>query len=453
VQIRTTVRSNILKNTSYEYKLLLSGIILPVSLTSFFIYIIISLIDVERSGIFNSIPSLIILSIGTILSLKLLFYTKLEKEEIQKFRLIFLALFCWLIGELIYFYQQIILGISVPYPSIADISYLLAAVFFSFHLYSILRLKKDIFKTKVFIYLGFLASIFPIYLLIDSIYYFEQYYSNSIMEFITNASYYILDAILLFPCIGILLYTPKNDPFIFHWLLIILSIFTLVTADLGYTFIASINEELLKNIEWLLSFIYSMGYILLTVSILWFSKIKEILEYKKLSLILQNEQKKDLSGNKLTNEYVEKLENSNEILRSIINITEKTDKYLDILFAQYIIQQREVIKIIDILTNITKKNKILKVRILLPSSKFNKKDISSYSNPNLLIEYFDRHLSSNTITIIQDNEFMYVLTSESENTNDYSRYYIESVNNESKRLVYTTLFERLWLLEKSIDFG
>jgi hypothetical protein len=191
----------------------------------------------------------------------------------------------------------------------------------------------------------------------------------------------------------------------------------------------------------------------LTVSILWFSKIKEILEYKKLSLILQNEQKKDLSGNKLTNEYVEKLENSNEILRSIINITEKTDKYLDILFAQYIIQQREVIKIIDILTNITKKNKILKVRILLPSSKFNKKDISSYSNPNLLIEYFDRHLSSNTITIIQDNEFMYVLTSESENTNDYSRYYIESVNNESKRLVYTTLFERLWLLEKSIDFG
>ena len=452
MQTRRTVRSNILKDTSYEHKLLLRGLILPASLTSFFTYIIIYLTDVERSGFFNSIPTSVILSIGTIISLKLLFYTKLEKEEIHKFRLIFLALFCWLIGELIYVYQQTVLGISVPYPSIADIFYLLAAVFFSFHLYSILRLKKDILKTKAFLYLGILASIFPIYLLIDSIYSFEQYYYNSIIEFITNASYYILDAILLFPCIGILLYTPKNDPFIFHWLLITLSIFTLVTADLGYTFIASINDELLKNIEWLLSFIYSMGYIFLTVSIYWFSKIKEILKYKKISEILKHEQKNNLGGNNTANEFVEKFENSNQILRGIMNITEKADKYLDILFAQYIIQEKEVIKIIDILTDITKKNKILKVRILLPTSKFNKKNTSSNINSNLLIEYFDRHLSSNTITIILDNEFMYVLNSESENTNDNSRYYIESVNNESKRLVYTSLFERLWLLEKSVDF-
>jgi hypothetical protein len=452
VLTRTTVRSNILKDTSYEYKLLLSGFILPASLTSFFIYIIISFIDIERSGIYNSIPSLIILSIGTIISLKLLFYTKLEKEEIQKFRLIFLSLFCWLIGELIYFYQQIILGIAVPYPSIADIPYLLAAIFFSLHLYSYCRSKKDMVKTKTFVCVGLLTSIFPIYLLIVSIYYFEHYYSNSIMEFITNASYYIVDAILLFPCISIILYMPKNDPFIFHWLLIILSIFILVTADLGYTFVASINEELLKNIEWLLSFIYSMGYILLTGSIHWFSKIKEILEYKKFSKILQHEQKTNLSGDNLTNEYIEKLENSNEILRSIISITEKSDKHLDILFAHYIIPEKEVIKIIDILTDIAKKTKALNLRVLLPLPKLNKKDISLNSNANLLIEYFDRHLSSNTITIIQDNKFIYILNSESKNTNGHGPYYIEFVNDESMRLVYTTLFERLWLLEKSIEF-
>ena len=183
---------------------------------SFFTYVIISIIDVERSGLYNSIPSSIVLSIGTLISLKLLFYTKLEKMEIHRFRLIFLSLICWTIGELIYVYQQTFLGIAVPYPSIADVFYLLATVFLSFHLFSILRLKKNFFKNKSFLYLGFLASIFPIYLLIDTIYNYEQYYPNSIIEFMVNASYYISDAVVIFPCLPIILYSPKNDPFIFH---------------------------------------------------------------------------------------------------------------------------------------------------------------------------------------------------------------------------------------------
>ena len=96
-----------------------------------------------------------------------------------------------------------------------------------------------------------------------------------------NAAYYVSDAIVIFPCIPIILYSPKNDPFIFHWLLIAISVFVLVAADLGYTFNASINEVLLKDFEWLWSFVFSIGYILLTASIIWFSKLKQLLEYRK----------------------------------------------------------------------------------------------------------------------------------------------------------------------------
>jgi hypothetical protein len=108
----------------------------------------------------NSIPSAVILSIGTIISSKLLFYTKLEKIEIQRFRFIFLSLICWLIGELIYVYYQFLLGIALPYPSIADIFYLSATIFLSFHLFSVLRLKKIIVDSKSFLYLGFLLQFF-----------------------------------------------------------------------------------------------------------------------------------------------------------------------------------------------------------------------------------------------------------------------------------------------------
>ena len=81
------------------------------------------------------------------------------------------------------------------------------------------------------------------------------------MEFVVNVAYYVSDAVVIFPCIPIILYSRKKDPFIFHWLLITLSVFILVIADLGYSFNASINDELLKNIEWLWSFIFSIGYI------------------------------------------------------------------------------------------------------------------------------------------------------------------------------------------------
>lgn len=256
MQRRSTAKSTILSATSYELKLLLRGILFPASLAFFFIYVIISIIDVERTGFFNSIPSSIILAIGTAVSLKLLLYTKLEKIEIRRFRFIFLSLICWLIGELIYVYHQVFLAITVPYPSIADIFYLSATVFLSFHLYNILYLKKSILKNKSFIYLGFLASIFPIYLLVDTIYHYGEYYPDFIIEFFVNISYYASDAVVIFPCIPIILGLRKNDPFVFHWLLITLSVSILVAADLGYTFIASINGELLSNIEWLWSFIF-----------------------------------------------------------------------------------------------------------------------------------------------------------------------------------------------------
>lgn len=453
MQRPSTARSKILNATSYELKLLLRGILIPACLISFFTYVIISIIDTERTGIYNSIPSSIILSIGTIVILKLLFYTKLEQIEIRRFTLIFLTIICWTIGELIYVYYQTFVGIAVPYPSIADIFYLSATIFLSFHLYSVLRIKKNILKTKYLVYLGFVASIFPIYLLFDTVYNYKQYYPDSIFEFLVNTAYYITDAVVIFPCIPIILSMRRNDPFIFQWLLITLSVFILVVADLGYTFVASINDELLKDIEWLWSFIFSIGYILLTMSIIWFSKIKEILEYRKFSEILKNEQRDNLVGNDLANDFVEKFENPNQILRTMTTVTEKAEEHIDVLFARYFLQKKDILKFINILGEKTRKNSLLDIRILLPSPKFGDEDIPSNLNSNISIKYFDRHLSSSTVTSILDNEFLYIVGSETENTSDHIGYFILSVNNESKKLVYTALFERMWLLEKSVDFG
>jgi len=272
------------------------------------------------------------------------------------------------------------------------------------------------------------------------------------MELVVNVGYYVTDAVVIFPCISIILYSPKNDLFIFHWLLISLSVFIMVAADLGYTFNASIKDQLLTNIEWLWSY-FSLGYILLSVSILWFSKIKQILEYKKFSESLKDEHDHGRDHSNSADEFVEKYENLDQILRTMRNILEKAEEQIDVLFTQHVIQKNELIKFINILVELTRKNRSLNVRILLPSPKSSEEDIIlSKFHSNISVKYFDRSLSSNEIASIVDREHLYILGVESENTDDQNRYFLQHVNSESKMQVYSVLFERMWLLEKSIDF-
>ena len=455
-----TATSKILLVTSYELKLLLRGFLLPACLGAFLAYIIIFFIDVERSGSFNTIPMAVMLIVGTIIMLKLLLYTRLEKTEIHRFRFIFLALIFWLVGSLIYVYYQFFAGIAAPFPSIADLFYVPGAVFLSFHLFSILRLKRNIMKANSFVYLGFLGCIFPIYLLGDAIYNYEQYYPDSPIEFVTSAAYYISDVVLIFPCIPIILYTPKNDPFIFHWLLIALSVFVIVATDMAYNF-SALDDEFLQNTEWLWSFFYTFAYILLIASIMWFSKLKQMLEYKKFSESLKNEQEMGLDRNNSANDFAEEFEDLNETLRAMKKITEKAEEQVDILIPQYIISKKEIINFINILVELKRKNKSLNIRILLPSTKFEEKEKipsnTSYpsivESPAMSIKYFDSPLNSNEIVSILDTEHLYILDLKSENTSYQNRFLIQHVNNESKIQVYSVLFERMWLLEKSLDFG
>ena len=87
-------------------------------------------------SLLNGLPGVIILSCSVIVVTKLLFYTKLERSEIHKFRSLILGIVCFLIGEILYFYQQYFLQIDIPYPSVADVPYLLANLIFSYFLIS-----------------------------------------------------------------------------------------------------------------------------------------------------------------------------------------------------------------------------------------------------------------------------------------------------------------------------
>ena len=58
---------------------------------------------------------------------------------------------------------------------------------------------------------------------------------------------------------------------------------------------------------------------------------------------MKNEQEDDLDNNNSAIDVVEKFENSNQILRTMRSVTERAERQIDILFAQYLIQKMKLL--------------------------------------------------------------------------------------------------------------
>lgn len=205
------------------------------------------------------------------------------------------------------------------------------------------------------------------------------------------------------------------------------------------------------------------------MSVIWFSKIKDILEYRKFSEFLFGKTKDILkhigvsesskeeqhdsidSSNESAQDPVEEFEDPSEIFATMTTIIEKADEHIDILFARYFIQMKDIINFVVAMYEKARENRLLDIRILLPSPRLRDVSITNSHDSNISIKYFDRHLNSNTVTSILDNEDLYIVGPKSDNPNQ--GYFLFRVNNESKKLVYTALFEKMWLLEKSVDYG
>ena len=145
-----------------QAKFTLQAIIMP-SCISIVLFYVVAYFHSDIFSLLNGLPGVVILSGSAIGVMTLLLYTKLERSEIHKFGSLLLGIFCFLIGETLYFYQQYFLQIEIPYPSVADVPYLLASLFFSYFLFLCLfSLKNRKRLNSLSIILGSTVATFPI---------------------------------------------------------------------------------------------------------------------------------------------------------------------------------------------------------------------------------------------------------------------------------------------------
>jgi hypothetical protein len=435
----------------------LQAIIAPACITILLFYVV-TYFHSEIS-LLNGLPGVVILTTSAMVAVKLLFFTKLEKSELRRFGSILLGTFCFLIGEILYFYQQYFLRINVPYPSVADVPYLLGNLLFSYFLLSSLFsliIRKRL--NPLSIILASSVSIFPLYLVFSSAYNFSINLSSE-LDFIINSLYYAFDALMLIPALVILLNLEKKDQFIFHWIFITVALILLVIGDVGYTYFSIISESLIQDFEWLWSIVYALGYLFLGIGIYWFDRIKNILEIKNINAFLEmdeedrlkNSSKNEIIGDKRS-EYSEHIVGYENFVDKLEDFVERSKQIKILFYGKYWLVDEKVGLILDEIQQRAIVTPI-QVSILVPITQSSFESLSYTDNRNILVSFFDRSLNSDSLVFIFDEKYVAILNKKliSKSVDNNAVFYGLITNKDTEVWSHVATFEKIRLVEKAVN--
>jgi sugar-specific transcriptional regulator TrmB len=455
-------KSNSVFRIKYELKYLFFGFLLTASVSSLFIYIIIYLLDVEKTNKYNSFLTLFFLGICTFISV-LLVSKNMRKIEIQKFKAVFIGIVFWFIGEVTYVTYQFILNIPVPYPSIAEVFYFLGYGFLIYHIYnSFKNIDKSVSinpKSIILVTIG--VSLIPLITIIQM---FEAGidFSSQYIEIAINLLYYILDTIVLVLVILIIYKLPRKDPFIYHWLLFCFSMTLVTFADFGYTYTSTISEDLILTTEWAWNVIYAFAYLFLSAALIWYYKLTHLLnkdlddtfnedEKNRLDISLRGEHREVYEDDNYR-PFRENIEDLSTIQKVIKELISNAKNEMIILFSSPDwLTKKEVQPIINILREKIHQN--ILIRLLIPTSVVNDEFLynSLRENPNIMIRYFEKTLTTDSMILVVDLQKVIVWDTKiknNNNNNNNNKYFAIFTNKEESVFTYVSSFEKIWLLEK-----
>jgi hypothetical protein len=265
---------------------------------------------------------------------------------------------------------------------------------------------------------------------------------------------------MLVTALIVILNLKKYNPFIFHWIFIAVGLILLVIGDVGYTFFSIISESLLEEYEWLWSIVYAVGYLFLGIGIYWFDRIKNTLEDKKINVFLEKDEM-DRLKNSSKNELIG--HTGSEFSEHIIgyeNFVDKLEDYLErskqikiLFYDKYWLSDEEVSLILEKIQQRAFVTQI-QVNILLPISEIIFNSFVSYAdNKNILVSFFDRTFSSDSLVFIFEEKYVAIIDRKptSESVDNDTVFYGLITNKDSTVWSHISTFEKIWLLEKAVN--
>ncbi|HZC50094.1 MAG TPA: hypothetical protein VE244_13660 [Nitrososphaeraceae archaeon] len=435
----------------YEMKYLFFGFIIAIAVAIVFIHIILFIIDGDR---YMGTTSAVLLGSSTCISLFIILSNP-RKIEVQKFKLVFVGVTLWFLGEFSYTYYQIVLDTDVPYPGVGEIFYVAGygpLILFTYRSFKTIN-RDGLIKRRVIAFVVILAFVVPV---ISTIQIFSQEvdFQSQWPDIALSTIYNYGDIVLLSLSILILTKLPRNNPYIYHWILFTSFLILTTITDLIYTYIAIVDEEFLLKTELIWEAMWAFANLCILASLFWY--------YKLIHILSEN------SENSMTEDYVAKYRNNISIKdkgelpeedqlhteniqdfklveNRIDEIIKSTKGEITILFCNInTLKRKETQSILKFLKKKTRSN--ILVRILFPLG-VDDRIINSYSEV-ANVRIFERKLENNDIIIVPDYiKVLLVSTIDPIDYNKETAYAVTYSDNEEITYTYVTMFEKLWLLQ------
>jgi hypothetical protein len=445
----------------YETKYLFFGFIIAIAVAIVFIHIILFVTDSDR---YIGTTSAVLLGSSTCISLFIILSNP-RKIEAQKFKLVFVGITLWFIGEFSYSYYQIVLDMDAPYPGVGEIFYVagyVPLILFTYRSFKTIN-RDGLIKRRMIVFVVTLASVVPV---ISSIIVFNEevdfqsQWPDIVISTITNYS----DSILLSLSILILTKLPRNNPYIYHWILFTSFLILTIITDFFYLTLAIVDEEFLLETELIWEAMWAFAYLCILGSLFWYYKLIRILSedsaeiYSKL-VTMQSLMKEDYAAEYRNNISVkdkdelpqedqlhtENIQDFQLVENRIDEIIKGAKDGITILFCNInTLKRKETQSILKFLKKKTRSN--ILVRILFPLG-VDDSIINSYSAV-ANVRIFDTKLENNDIIIVPDSiKMLLVSTTDPIDYDKETAYAVTYSDNEEINYTYVTMFEKLWLLQ------
>jgi len=182
------------------------------------------------------------------------------------------GLMFWFSAEVIWAYTRQVLGIEIPYPSIADGAWIVGYGFFAIYIYRILeKMGKTNPIDKNMVVLISVAVALSLAYVLNLTYAVADLLSaaQDITATVVSFAYPVLDGLLLVPSMVILWSFRKGDPSSNQWKMMSVSFVLLTIGDIGFCYCFALAPSVAEEFEWVWAIFYNTGYICIVAGVLW----------------------------------------------------------------------------------------------------------------------------------------------------------------------------------------
>jgi TRAP-type C4-dicarboxylate transport system permease small subunit len=217
-------------------------------------------------------------AIALVLAIITVYRQKLDGLYGKTYASLAIGLGLWFIAEIIWTYFELGLQINTPFPSIADLFWLVGYGFFAYPLYRIYDfMSRGTIKSTAIIIVSVSIAIALGYLVnltvnVSEISYSQKQQSSDVILLLVSIAYPILDGVLLVPAVLILWSIRNGKLAATHWMFVSLSMLLMAAADSGFGYVAVLDIDIVQKEGWVWDIFYNAGYLSIAAALFWHNR-------------------------------------------------------------------------------------------------------------------------------------------------------------------------------------